>query len=241
MAPDRPFSTEVELTEITEAQDLELVVSAEGQELLSYRPREPVKKDMPVPVEPPQSPQNIESIEELCLAGQRLEQFYNPSYDPLPYYKEALRRDPGDSRVNTALGIHFLKQGIYAAAEERFKTALARLARNYTRPQDCTAYYYLGVTLRAQEKLWKRRRPFSQPPGIPLGDRRPTMPWQRSVVFKGIWKRLGDIWKKSQLKPDTWPDMSRSKSCSCANKAASKRLLTWPQRPLAQILSISGF
>ena len=86
------------------------------------------------------------------MIGQRLEQFHSPALEPYPYYEEALRRDPGDSRANTALGILYLKRGMFREAEEKFNTAIARLTRNYTAPKDGEPFYYLGVALKAQGK-----------------------------------------------------------------------------------------
>ena len=63
------------------------------------------------------------------MIGLRIEQFHTP-YDPLnpgttnvnampeTYWNEALRRDPGDVRVNTVLGIDAIKGGRYAEAEK---------------------------------------------------------------------------------------------------------------------------
>jgi hypothetical protein len=59
----------------------------------------------PEPYSPPPNPKNIKTVEELYLAGLRLEQFYNSEIDSYPYFEEALRRDPYDSQVNTYLGI----------------------------------------------------------------------------------------------------------------------------------------
>ena len=55
-------------------------------------------------------PEAIKTNEELYLTGLRIEQFHNPDRDPEPYWAEALKRDPGDTRVNTALGIKAYKQ-----------------------------------------------------------------------------------------------------------------------------------
>ena len=41
---------------------------------------------------PSPSPREMATVEELYLAGLRLEQFHNGNVDPLPYYDEALRR-----------------------------------------------------------------------------------------------------------------------------------------------------
>ena len=107
---------------------------------------------MPKPVQPPRPPAEIKTNEELYLAGLRLEQFHSPALEPYPYYEEALRRDPGDSRVNVALAILFCKRGLYAEAERRLDAAIQRITGNYTSPKDGEAFYYLGVALKAQGK-----------------------------------------------------------------------------------------
>src|ERR1035438_4155971 len=50
--------------------------------------------------------------------------------------QEALRRDPGDARVNTVLGITDFKKARYADAEKSFRKALERLTDRYTAPKD---------------------------------------------------------------------------------------------------------
>ena len=105
---------------------------------------------MPPPVVPPPAPKDIKTIEELYLAGLRLEQFHNPAREPYPYYEEALRRDPGDYRSNVALGILACKRAMYAEAEKHLAAAVERASRNYTRPKDGEALYYLGIALRSQ-------------------------------------------------------------------------------------------
>ena len=108
---------------------------------------------MPKPVEPPPPPSEIKTNEELYLAGLRLEQFHSPAMEPYPYYEEALRRDPGDSRVNVALAILYCKRGMFAEAEKHLNAAIERITRNYTSPKDGEAFYYLGVALRFQGKF----------------------------------------------------------------------------------------
>ena len=77
-----------------------------------------------------------------------MEQFYSPVYEPDSFYEEILKRDPGNVRANTALGILDLKRGRFEQAEMRLKKALKRATGNYTSPKDGEAFYYLGVTLR---------------------------------------------------------------------------------------------
>ena len=81
-----------------------------------------------------------------------MEQFHSPAREPYPYYEEALRRDPGDYRSNVALGILACKRAMYAEAEKHLAAAVERASRNYTRPKDGEALYYLGIALRGQGK-----------------------------------------------------------------------------------------
>ena len=151
--PDRPFSREITLPAGFVETDLEVSISSsDGKTIIAYRPEAPKHTPMPDPVNPPGAPENIETNEELYLTGLRLEQFYSPALEPYPYYEEALRRDPGDSRANTALGILYAKRGMFGEAEERFQTAVDRITTNYTRPKNGEAYYYLGVVQKAQGK-----------------------------------------------------------------------------------------
>lgn len=107
---------------------------------------------MPKPVARPDPPAAIKTNEELFLIGQRIDQFHDPNLDPDPYWQEALRRDPLDVRVNTAMGILYLKKARYEEAEKCLRTALQRLTADYTSPKDGEATYYLGLVLQAQAK-----------------------------------------------------------------------------------------
>jgi tetratricopeptide (TPR) repeat protein len=154
IGPGTPYLKEIPLPQGTDEQGLSLaLLAADGRELVRYTPAAKKNRPLPPPVVPPPAPKEIKSNEELYLAGLRLEQFYNPALEPYPYYEEALRRDAGDARANTALGILFIKRGMYGEAEEKLRAAVARLTHNYARPKDGEAYYYLGVALRRQGKL----------------------------------------------------------------------------------------
>jgi tetratricopeptide (TPR) repeat protein len=153
IGPGQPFTAEIPLPAGIEEESLCLsLLTAEGKELLSYKPEKRMESVIPQPVVPPPSPEKIKTNEELYLAGLRLEQFYNPAMEPYPYYKEALKRDPDDARANTALGRLDLMRGLYQEAEERLQRAVGRVTKNYTRPKDSEALYYLGLALRAQGK-----------------------------------------------------------------------------------------
>lgn len=154
ISPRNPFSARINLPRGRMEEELYArLVSSSNQTLISYRPPKQKGSPMPEPVKPPLSPEEIESNEELYLAGLRLEQFHNPAFEPYPYYEEALKRDPDDSRVNTALGILDLKRGMFEEAEEKLRRAVRRVTRNYTSPKDGEALYYSGVAFRAQGKM----------------------------------------------------------------------------------------
>jgi tetratricopeptide (TPR) repeat protein len=150
ISPAKAFVKDVAVPAGIDAHELRASMSVGGQELVAYSPvrLEPAK--MPEPVKAPPSPKDIKTIEELYLAGQRIEQFHSPGEDPEAYWEEALRRDPDDARVNTALGIRRFKQARFAEAEEHLRRAIARLTVNYTSPKDGEPFYYLGLTLQAR-------------------------------------------------------------------------------------------
>jgi tetratricopeptide (TPR) repeat protein len=163
--PARPFTKQVTFPPGTDGHSLRAALLVKGKEVVAYSPishklgnkeQWPVSSGdsdvKPTPVASPSAPEDIKTVEELYLTGQRLEQFHDASRAPEPYWEEALRRDPGDARVHTALGIRQLKQARFSEAETHFRKALQRLTANYTAPKDGEPLYYLGVALAAQGK-----------------------------------------------------------------------------------------
>ncbi|MBN1998200.1 DUF5107 domain-containing protein, partial [candidate division KSB1 bacterium] len=154
--PATPFSVDVPSPEGLTENDLSVsLTAADGTTLLSYRPADhhPPDEPIPEPLNPPAAPEKIKTIEELYLTGLRLDQFYNASVDPMPYYLEALKRDSADYRVNVQLGIKAIKDHNWTEAENRFRTAAGRITANYTRPRDGEALYYLGYVLKTLGQL----------------------------------------------------------------------------------------
>ena len=125
----------------TEMVDLET-----NQVIISYQPKEFKRPEkLPEEVKPPAKPEDIATIEELYLTANRLEQFYKIS---MPYYEEALKRDPGDIRTNTAVGNQYLKNGDYKTARKYLGKAIKRLTTDYIRPSTGEALYLQGITLK---------------------------------------------------------------------------------------------
>ncbi len=151
--PGRPYTKKLAIPAGIDEHDLRASISADGKELVSYSPIRLTPEPMPKPVTSPLPPAKVKTVEELYLIGLRAEQFHDPSIAPEPYWQEALRRDPGDARVNTALGINYFKKARFAEAEQLFRNALQRLGHNYTTPKDAEPIYYLGLTLKAEGKF----------------------------------------------------------------------------------------
>jgi tetratricopeptide (TPR) repeat protein len=77
-----------------------------------------------------------------------LEQYRHATRSPEPYWREAIDRDPADSRSNHALGLLYLRRGEFEKAESLFRKALERLTARNANPRDCEPFYSLGVALR---------------------------------------------------------------------------------------------
>jgi tetratricopeptide (TPR) repeat protein len=154
LGPGRPYVVEVPLPAGVREDGLRAVlVDADGRELITYAPEKREPSPRPAGYAAPRPPAEIGSVEELFLAGSRLDQFYNPQSEPDPYYEEALRRDPGDVRTNNALGLLYMKRGRIADAERLFRAAVARATSNLTKARSAESLYYLGTALKAQDRL----------------------------------------------------------------------------------------
>jgi tetratricopeptide (TPR) repeat protein len=154
ISPATTFTQSVKMDGVYNLTDLytEMINTENGEKLLSYQPvSKAYDEKLPETVSRPELPEKIEGIEDLYLTGNRIELFHNPRLNPMDYYKEALKRDPGDIRTNTAVGNTFLKNGDYVNARKYLSKAIKRLTRDYTRPSNCEPLYLEGLTLKALE------------------------------------------------------------------------------------------
>ncbi len=119
---------------------------------LEYAPEEPTGVDLPEAATEPPPPQEISTVEELYLAGLHLEQYRHATRSPEAYWAEALRRDPGDARVNHVLGLMALRRGEFHRAEELFRKSIARLTRLNPNPRDGEPFFNLGLALAWQQR-----------------------------------------------------------------------------------------
>jgi tetratricopeptide (TPR) repeat protein len=150
--PGKPYTRQLRIPAGVDEHDLVASISDGGRELVSYSPIRLLPEQAPPGVTSPPAPSEVRTNEELYLIGLRARQFHDPTIDPMPYWEEALRRDPGDSRVNTVLGIAAYGKARYAEAERHLRAAVARVTAKFTDPKDVEANYYLGAALKAQGK-----------------------------------------------------------------------------------------
>jgi tetratricopeptide (TPR) repeat protein len=151
LSPANPFLEKISLPKKVAETDLKIFVSDEtGRELISYQPKPRVKGKVPPPATEPPAPQEISSNDELFITGLHLDQYRHATRLPVIYWREALRRDPLDSRCNNALGLWHLKRGEFGEAENHFRKAIERLTRRNGNPYDGEVFYNLGLCLRYQ-------------------------------------------------------------------------------------------
>jgi tetratricopeptide (TPR) repeat protein len=150
LGPEGALLERVALPAGTRPQELTLAVHGGGRELASFTPLPERPGEIPAPAQPAREPAAIESSEELFLNGLHLEQYRHATYRPEPYYEEALRRDPGDSRCNNAMGLLLYRRGKFAEAEPFFRAAIARLTARNPNPYDGEPHYNLGLALLMQ-------------------------------------------------------------------------------------------
>jgi tetratricopeptide (TPR) repeat protein len=148
--PEHTLLDSVALPIGTKPQELTLSILEENTILLGYTPLPDEKPEIPAPAIAARLPEEIESNEELFLNGLHLEQYRHATYSPEPYYLEALRRDPGDSRCNNAMGLLLYRRGKFAEAEQYFRKAVARLTLRNPNPYDGEPYYNLGLAFKMQ-------------------------------------------------------------------------------------------
>ena len=149
LAPDKPLVREIKAPLNLREADLCLeVIDSAGGKIISYQPKPQVKAEVPPPATEPPPPEEISSADELFITGLHLDQYRHATRCPTLYWREALRRDPLDSRCNNAMGLWYLKRGEFYTAEKYLRQAIKRLTRRNANPYDGEAYYNLGLCLR---------------------------------------------------------------------------------------------
>jgi tetratricopeptide (TPR) repeat protein len=152
--PGISYAREIHLDEKLKNSDYEVVIVSEtGVKLIDWKVAEENSKEIPEAAKAAKDPKDIETNEELYLNGQHLEQYRHATYSPLPYYAEALKRDPKDIRCNNALGLLLFRNGRFEDAETYFLKAYKRQLERNPNPYDGEPLFNLGLALRYQGKM----------------------------------------------------------------------------------------
>ncbi len=123
------------------------ITDASGRELLSCSEYIKTNRPIPEPQEAMKKPSEIQSLEELYLAGQHLEQYRHATFLPSDYYLEGLKRDPSDIRLNNAYGLLLLRSGRIAESIRYFKAAIEKQTRRNPNPYHGEAWFNYGLAL----------------------------------------------------------------------------------------------
>lgn len=142
-----------EAVPVADLADIEVCIyDARGKRLLSWQGEPDEIKPVPDAAKAALDPCDIQTVEQLCLAGLHLEQYRHATYSPVDYYEEALRREPEHVQANNAMGLWLIRKGQFARAEEYLRRAVASLTFYNPNPYNGEPLYNLGLALKYQEK-----------------------------------------------------------------------------------------
>lgn len=153
LSPGEPLVKAVRGIEGAPSEYRLAVSDSTGGELIAYQPQ--VRHDCAPPAlatEPPQ-PSEIKSADELYVTGLHLEQYRHATRSPEMYWREGLRRDPGDARLNNAVGLLALRKGLFEEAEGHFLRSIERLTLRNANPYDGEPFYNLGLARMYREQF----------------------------------------------------------------------------------------
>jgi tetratricopeptide (TPR) repeat protein len=147
LAPDAPFVAEIKTMARPDAVTI-TVEDGDGTELIRSMPEPAGKSASPAKATEPPLPSEVATVDQLYWTGVHLEQYRHATRMPEDYWREALRRDPGDARCHNALGRWHLRRGEFGEAAEHFRAAIATMTERNANPYDGEPYYHLGITMR---------------------------------------------------------------------------------------------
>ena len=152
--PGNSYFKEVQLNSDIKAETLKISIhDNKGNQLVEWQPEKSESNTIPEAAKAVLLPHEIESNEQLFLTGVHLEQYRHATYDPRPYYEEAIKRDPNDYRCNQALGLWYLKRGQFLKAEIFFRSSIETITQRNPNPIDGAPFYYMGINLRYQGRI----------------------------------------------------------------------------------------
>lgn len=150
LSPEKVYEKTVPMNE-NSLKELRLsIYNEQDKEVLNWQTEKEEVKPVPEPAKAALSPQDTPSLEQLYLTGLHLEQYRHATYNPVDYYEEALKREPGNVQNNNAMGLWNLRHGRFAIAETYLKTAVETQLQRNPNPYDGEPLYDLGLSLKYQ-------------------------------------------------------------------------------------------
>ena len=132
--------------------EVKVEIVKDGKTLLAFDGN--VKKqEIPSPAEAAPLPEECATTEDLYLYGVHVEQYRHATRRAEDYFREGLRRDPTDLRLNNAMGLLLFKKGLVAESEAYFRKALEKATRSNPNPLSGEYSLNLGISLLYQDRL----------------------------------------------------------------------------------------
>ncbi|MCU0316414.1 MAG: DUF5107 domain-containing protein [Fimbriimonadaceae bacterium] len=139
LKPDSVFQTEVP----EEAE--EIVIRDEKGALLIRLEKNPPPCHEVTSAQEPKAPEEIRSQDELYWIGTHLEQYRHATRAPEPYWREALRRDPSDSRCHLALAQRLMRKGLWEEALHHLVQSEVSQTKYNGNPPSGLVYWLKGI------------------------------------------------------------------------------------------------
>lgn len=147
LSPERCFEAKVPAP--TEPYACRVRVLCGAEMLVEYQVYRPENRPIPEPAKPLGKPEDLKSTEELYLAATHLEQYRHASYEPADYYREGLRRDSSDIRLNNGYGRLLYRRGCARESIPYFERAIERQSWRNANPYAGECWFNLGLALLA--------------------------------------------------------------------------------------------
>lgn len=94
----------------------------------------------------------VQSADELYMAGLHVEQYRDPAVMPDAYFLEGLKRDPRHAGCLLGMAAYCYRMALLSEAENYARRAIKRLTKFNARIPSGDAYYQLGLILEAEGK-----------------------------------------------------------------------------------------
>ena len=149
VSPGEPFISDISLQPNCSIENLIVTISENGDDVLQYSIGTSYKEmNHFEAARVPNDPKDVHSVEELYMIGQHLFQYRHATRPPLPYWQEALRRDPMYTNSLIAVADLEYRLGNYEEAKTLLLKALSRLTSFNSNPASGEVSYLLGLTFR---------------------------------------------------------------------------------------------